>query len=124
MEGIPSSSKRRRVDELDIIENNVKSCELVNKTTYFLNKSKTKSIDIGLEPEEFDVGIKLSSSQGLEIFLTESEWGIIVNTRAAIEKYFVSNSDQYKFLPVYTSYDMNLSYLSKATEMNPSTTNS
>lgn len=52
------------------------------------------------------MGIKLTSSKGVEIDLTEAEWDIIVNSKTVIEKYFEQSYDQYNFIPIFTSYGL------------------
>lgn len=99
-------NKKRKVDELDGSENGTKQYDLVYKTSYYLNKSKSKSIEIGLEAENYDVGVKLISAKGAVIYLTKLEWDIIVNSKDAIEKYFEINNNQGIFIPIFTSYGM------------------
>lgn len=96
-------NNKRKVSELE----NEKNLDLVYKTSYDLNKSKSKLIEIGLEPENWNVGIKLISSRWIAINLNEEEWNNMVSSKIAIEKYFDQHSySESVFIPIYTNFGL------------------
>jgi hypothetical protein len=64
--------------------------DLLNSKIYFLNKSSTKFVTVGISIDDFSPKIHISGQNGYKISINEDEWKSLVKYEGVISNYFYS----------------------------------
>lgn len=78
-----------------------KSEKILNTKTYFLNKSNSKYISVGIGLNNLEPIIHIGGQNGFLIAISEQEWKQIVNYQGVIANYFYFNVADSKPLKIH-----------------------